>query len=406
MTAIYMVWNRKGLAIAADQSVSLSETDQDGQERVIHTEAESKIYKPKGKNFVIATAGNEGVNGVPIAGILNQWSNQVGSYDSLEEYVVDFTRWFGMYSYLELTTSNYFISSRQIKSILGGVKANLDELEESSDVEHEILDQFNRWEKLDTPNVFADNFPENIPSDDYENFTDLNKRLVAKIAELKYEESTREQVVKEIESTFYADFEEKFETDFDSNSKIHNLIKEKTMSHLINFIDDRFSSADIMFAGYGSKDWLPTCYVLKLYDFEYSIPWMSVDSATEVKNVWYQELGQSTAVQKFWSPIESRVKREIFDSLEEKYSEHDELKDVIADINSVLDSHSRDTLDPIVEKVNVLSVKKLSFIARQMVSLESFRSFIHEFLPTVGGEIDCIMLTRDSGFNEFDDFKA
>ena len=43
---------------------------------------------------------------------------------------------------------------------------------------------------------------------------------------------------------------------------------------------------------------------------------------------------------------------------------------------------------------------KLQFIAEHMVAMESFRSYIEEYLPTVGGQVDCVKLSRVDG--EFD----
>jgi hypothetical protein len=46
------------------------------------------------------------------------------------------------------------------------------------------------------------------------------------------------------------------------------------------------------------------------------------------------------------------------------------------------------------KKVNNLSLAKLEFVARSFVEMESLGSFLVEYLPSVGGDIKVVSMTR------------
>lgn len=110
MTAIFLVWNTKGLALAADQSTSAITKDEDGNDQVLFTTFETKIYQPSGKNFAIAFAGNKNINGIPIRGIINQWSKNCADSESLLGYAESFIRWLATNSFLDNCKRDYSMS--------------------------------------------------------------------------------------------------------------------------------------------------------------------------------------------------------------------------------------------------------------------------------------------------------
>ena len=75
MTAIFLVWNYAGLAVAADQSVSVTTTKDDGTRETLWTETENKIFALKNEKVAIASSGSSTINTIPINVVLAQWEN-------------------------------------------------------------------------------------------------------------------------------------------------------------------------------------------------------------------------------------------------------------------------------------------------------------------------------------------
>jgi hypothetical protein len=90
------------------------------------------------------------------------------------------------------------------------------------------------------------------------------------------------------------------------------------------------------------------------------------------------------------------VKKEMTQKLQEQFGKKTYLPKVLGTIDEVIGSHDDDFVGPIRDKIELIGVEQLAFVAQQLVSLESFKSFINEYLPTVGGKIDCITLTRST----------
>jgi hypothetical protein len=66
-----------------------------------------------------------------------------------------------------------------------------------------------------------------------------------------------------------------------------------------------------------------------------------------------------------------------------------------ADIfQSRLDELTNTRIESMRNKINSLPVTKLEFVARQFVELESLASFLVEDLPSVGGDIDSVIISR------------
>lgn len=398
MTAIFMVWNSKGLAIAADQSVTLSKTDENGNEQVVHSENESKLYKNDNFNFVVGSAGKEAINGVPINGILGQWFKNCGRELSLAAYVSNFMKWYSQEAALDQASNTYTVSIGRMEGILRALKEDFeteeDETKRTFDFRVQIIKENEElWRQDDFINSVG--LTEKLNhSTSMENKPVANE-LIYLFQKHEYSEEVKTDFAEQLHHVFLTAFINIFGQEYDPSVDWQSYLCDFAKRYLIEFADSKWSSADLMFVGYGDTDWNPTCIVVKLYNFDFVVPWLVCENAYNRSEIWYQTLGQDAAVSKFWAPMDGRVRTELLDSLDANFEENPAIGEIKNQIHEVLNRHERDLLDPILEKVNVLSVRKLSFIAKQMVALESFRSFIHEYLPTVGGEIDCITLTRD-----------
>jgi hypothetical protein len=404
MTAIFMVWNSSGLAIASDKSVTASEKDTEGNHKVLFNDYASKLFKSRTKNFAVGIAGNSTLNGVPIQGIISQWEKSNEIRNSLLDYAEDFLKWFALNSMLENVHSEDFNSFEYVK---GSIKYLIDKIQDSETAEPEIEQTINRvitdWEESNPPNIygfsplkFETKYAANSSiDDDAQICIDFCKRF----ADFRLPEEFYGYYLNDLELLVKSSFAEVTGEQLDESIKWHQLLKDKMIKFLIDHVSGNFNSTDLLFVGYGETDWLPFSVKISIYNFDQLLPWAVVKKVTSPNAVWYQSLGQYSTVSNFWDPISSSVKSELFESLQDKFGKRAYLEKVMTEIDTIISSHEGDLLNPIREKIKLLNVEKLAFIAQQMVSLESFNSFIREYLPTVGGEIDCIKITRVD--NEF-----
>lgn len=399
MTAIFLVWNKAGLALAADKSLTTTEWDNEGNERVLFNDFESKIFKPLNRNFAIGSAGNAEINGIPIHGILSQWEKNCENKNYFLDYVEDFLKWFANNSGLENAVTNNLYTKDYTEGSLNHIKSII--FKDLSD-ENELIDRvkeiFSNWEKNNPPNIYG--FSPLKYTTDYEvnesikTDGELCIDFCKRFAEFRLDEELYGEYLNSLEDIVVETFREVFEYELDININWHREIKERMVKFLIDHTNGNARTADFIFVGYGELDWIPKAVKVSLYNFDQLLPWAVVKKVTNPVAVWYQALGQYQTFDNFLDPINISVKNEIYEILNDKHGKKTYLEKILTDIETVIESHQNDLLDPIRKKLRLLSIDKLAFLAQQMVSLESFNSFIREYLPTVGGEIDVVKLSR------------
>jgi|688.fasta_scaffold39334_4 hypothetical protein len=402
MTAIFLVWNKTGLALAADQSVSATSRDEHGNAKVLFTSTETKIYRPEGRNFLIASAGNANINGIPIQGIINQWSRTCPELSSLSDYADSFIKWLATSSLLENCIPDYSESEDYLKTLL---RALVDEyLRESKASNNPNMENIARsrvkdWEMYCPPNIygfapekFSARNSNNIDKQDYINF-------VSRFADFRLDNENQSDFIATVDTLFNTCFVEVFEENsqiLESEPELQDALRPILTKFFIDYVSNRGDRASLMFVGYGEYDWTPICIKIDVLDFDLALPRVTVERVTHPGAVWYQNLGQTDAVSRFWNPMSMEVKKEMTQKLQEQFGKKTYLPKVLGTIDEVIGSHDDDFVGPIRDKIELIGVEQLAFVAQQLVSLESFKSFINEYLPTVGGKIDCITLTRST----------
>lgn len=394
MTAIFVVMNKSGLAIAADSAVSAQAFDEEGEPRTVFTEQVSKIYKQERFNFVVASAGTSSLNGVPIEGILNRWLAGQEKSPFLTDYVESFIKWLAEDSCLENLMSDKPILLEQMEAQFRAIKKSIEE-DNSREITEIVSELYAEWEKIDFPNIYgfserkiASPRPNNLDSELFSSFT--SRFLDYQLGENIHESFLQQQ---------NANFERAFDSIFGTTNLIEDVAKEllrqKCVKFNIDFNDSSEPEARLMFAGYGESDWIPQIITLYLYDFDTLLPKVSVMDVPNAAKEWYSELASDDALNRFWKPVDANFESELRTKLSERFKGRNHLNVVLEIFDQTTSEHANDFLDPIREKIQILSVDKLAFIARQMVAMESFNAFIFQYLPEVGGEIEVVTITRD-----------
>jgi len=118
-----------------------------------------------------------------------------------------------------------------------------------------------------------------------------------------------------------------------------------------------------------------------------SNPRATLSYVTEPRFVWYLDLAQSSQVDMFLGGIDGSYKDRVIDIF-------GELVDDTGPSVEKINEFESDRLAKMRAKVNNLSISKMEFVARSFVEMESLGSFLVEFLPSVGGNIRTISMTR------------
>jgi hypothetical protein len=384
MTAIFMVWNTTGFALAADDSVSVTSLDSEGIEKTLWTDTGEKIFRPEDHKLAVALAADMKVNNIPVSHLLSMWqSNLSTEMNHLTDYVINFLNFLPNCDFPE----NYQYRNNLIfrcNNILGTVKTEFET--NPTNVSSFIKDIIQRWSKVEPSNIYGSLFKDEVSN--YTTSEDPGDEMTNEFSRNWVQNSKFDYNEKAINELVIGVIEESFETTFDypwdKNIDWHQSIINHLVPYLINKVDAE-NSTHLLFVGYGTKDWVPHMVKLSIHPFAAGLPRADIKLVANPFIVWYESLAQSDQVDLFLSGYESSYHSKVSALLPEEAK---------AEILAQLEELESERISEMRKKVNNLSLTKLEFVARSFVEMESLGSFLVEYLPSVGGDIKVISMTR------------
>jgi len=384
MTAIFMVWNTTGFALAADDSVSVTTLDSEGNEKTLWTDTGEKIFMPENHKLAVALAADMKVNNIPISHLLSMWqSNLTSEMNYLTDYVINFLNFLPNCNFPE----NYQYRNNLLircNNILGTVKTEFET--NPTNISSFTRDIIQRWSNREPSNIYGPRFKQEVEG--YETLEDQADEMTNQFARDWIANSKFDFNESEINELVINVIKESFETTFDYpwNKEIdwHNSILNDLVPYLINKIDAE-NDTHLLFVGYGTKDWVPHLVKLSIHPFAAGLPRADVKLVANPFIVWYESLAQSDQVDLFLLGYESSYHSKVSSLLPEEAK---------ANILAQLEELESERISEMRKKVNNLSLTKLEFVARSFVELESLGSFLVEYLPSVGGDIKVVSMTR------------
>lgn len=399
MTAIFLVWNAKGAAIAADQSVSVVTKDDEGQEQTLWTETENKLYLLQNKKVALASSGSATINNIPVNGILSKWEEALTEdYKNLSDYATNFVYWLAKTD-LHKQFGSEFDSDKRVGLVLKAIRSAIEE-DKNSDEIQVIENTIQYWESQEQHCLLGPDIDRFANSADWTNHDAfLTQKFILNFEPNKIPLEKIRSTQHKIEEIFEEQFKICFEAEYESSIKWHKYLLERTLRYFQNYIDKgEPNHMSLMFVGYGTSEWIPQCVVLDIYDYDLPVPKISVRNVTNPDWVWYQSLAKEKEFSTFLTGIDENMENSIFRKLAEIEEERNDSdtteKELISKIlNSVLDESRGNRIAAMRSKIRLLPVNRLEFVARQMVQIESLASFLQENLPSVGGEIDSVTIS-------------
>jgi len=387
MTAIFMVWNESGFALAADESLSITETDNQGLDKTLWTDTAEKIIEIVGHKIAVATAGLGRINLIPINAILEKWSATLSEpLSRTDDYVLNFLEFYKNAGLPNSNTFEYALTTR-IRAILHTFK---DEFENNPEnLLSYISEMINFWRGNEPINIYGDELLEYVknsfPEDRSEDSEHLRWcKFMDEWAQNRSEINDPKGMTALYRDQIETIFKEVFEFELDMSVEWHESIMQLLVPYLFNYPDAE-GVANLLFVGYGKEDWIPSAVKLNLRPHASNSPRATVVKVTSPEFVWYEELAQKEQVDMFLRGIDGEYKNELIQTI--PLEEQGEFKDRLFEIE-------KNRFTKMNAKVSNLSISKLEFVARSFVEMESLGSFLVEFLPSVGGNIKVVSMTR------------
>jgi hypothetical protein len=382
MTAVFAVWNQQGFAVAADESVSITSRRDNGEEFTRWTTSADKIFQIPNTPILIGIAGSLTVNDLNINIYLRQW---VGTIEGNNPSLLDYANSFVSFLLHTKIKDDFSVFTNRIDNLLE-LAADFKEEDET-----EFIEVFENYIEMQdsscNKNVLSANFRENQSEVDIETDSNTDAFLRHKMESQIISEcgSLNKFELNEIEANkiFKKLFHQHFNVSWKSNNEWHTRLKSIVFNSILNVLPNQVTS--LMFIGYGKNDWEPHCTIIELADFDYSLPIVAVSECTNSSNSWFIPLAQVKHVIAFLNGIDLDV--DIY--LREELSKTNYLK-----FSDKLDEMQSNRRKPMLQKISLLSVEELKFVAESFVKIESTGSFLVEDLPSVGGSIKVIGLSK------------
>ena len=153
---------------------------------------------------------------------------------------------------------------------------------------------------------------------------------------------------------------------------------------MINYIDSE-AYTKLLCVGYGKDDWIPQLVKISIHPNLNRAPRAQVLQVANPLKVWFSDLAQTDQVDMFLQGYNNE-----YNDLALTFVPED--SKLVA--SECLSAFEEKRFSEMKKKVNNLSLTKLEFVARSFVEMESLGSFLVEYLPSVGGDIKVVSMTR------------
>lgn len=393
MTAIYLMWNNNGFALAADSNQTAN------AKNITWVDSVEKIVKISGHQVAFGSSGNASLEGVEVNEIIRAWSQNLGEThkDTFEDYITDFLVYFA-----NLKLPRPGISEKQLEdwftvdfSTIKDLMEENDQNIEKASAEYIVDARHNVWNL----NLLGNYWDQLVNTKDWED--SLNDQTRQKIARL---EKVREEVKRILgRSTSFVDqshfeyfseewlgraFFEVFKRDLDlKNSLDREIVRLPCikLEHLLDFD----APINFIFVGYGKNDWLPVAYVLKVYRSVLGSPRIAVSQIATSETEWFLSIAIETGVNELIRGT-TETSRERLTEVAKPHIKKGHLESFREVLNNEGNTRFRDAM----AKIDLLTLDRLEYVGRLFVQIEALQSYLNEPVPGVGGDTKIISMTK------------
>ena len=391
MTAIYLVWNKEGFAFAGDSNVSI---EVDGKTEWL--QATEKIFSIPNHQIAVGSAGRGKINGLSIREIFGWWSENLGpkeNFNYFGDYVANFVAWFSSQPW----QLNYRPGEIQkgIDTHANWVCYDIEEKMETTDITWPVaariwIDEVSGIMDLNAAGPsFRDTQLKTAERLDRAALSqDITQRLGNAYAARKTGFANTGNLAREAIKSYISDHFQS-NPDFDIADEAHQYLLDEIADVYIERFLYIEEFAHTLMVGFGNDDPSPTAYALRLYDNLSDVPRIMIAEMNQPHDIWWWAIGVTASVNRlFRGYTKDLLEHSSFTSTQKKKLEKH------------LDEYSHRRIESMRGKVEMLSVERMTYIARMFVELEALESYLQTPLPGVGGDISVVSMTKSRRFDK------
>jgi hypothetical protein len=394
MTAIFATWNKWGFSLAADSNL----TNQ--SKGVAWVDPIEKIIRIPNHQVAFAASGAAMLENVEINELIREWSKSLENQplSSLREYVENFLIFYSrQHFYRKESLPEWAIEIvgselKKLKEIIDEKELTIKELEsEFVAGKSGTFPSFNIYssffEKLHDFNAAK------IELSDVDDWRiDQFRRILSAVEERGEQESLLQQNYFQYENLdWYRNmFNELFNTEFSIENDLHLKIMELSLVELESRLWNPENKVKTLFIGFGQKDWQPQAIEVHLYNFGCGLPSAAIKRISNPNYDWFLSIAIERGVFGFLRGVgEGEQIQNLIKSAKPLIK-----KGKIEDFSSLLTEYGESLLTAGMEKMDSLTPARLEYIARLFIQIESLYSYLNEPVPSVGGDVATITMTK------------
>ncbi|MBD8515194.1 hypothetical protein IFO68_21165 [Photobacterium sp. CAU 1568] len=413
MTAEIAVYNKSGVALAADSAVTISQNESSK----IYNGAEKLFALTKHHPVGIMVNGSGALCGVPWEMIIKEYRKHLGikSFDRIDEYASDF------FQFIE--DSNLLIPSDFRENFLYQLYEEI--LEQAANLVESQSEYSEHIENLSTPpmeliiSLFVKvfdamisgmekrDFLQNFSDEDFSDIMDDIPEILDLIINDYLEDYIQDGMM------VTSDFKKKFE-------QLCCIATTKLIPTIQN--------AGVIFAGYGDKEFFPVIKSFNVQGFFHSKVRYSIQNSKCVSSPGESGIipyAQEEEVASFITGTTPNIKNKFLDEIKNSISKiaghiskelsnigvepdvqdqfHSDILKISVEeceniYNNVDSWVKREYTQPIVDMVQHLPKEEMANMAESLVNLSAFRRKVTNQQETVGGPIDVAIISKGDGF--------
>jgi hypothetical protein len=396
MTAIYLMWNNNGFALAADSNQTAAANNQTWVDSV------EKIIPIAGHQVAFGASGNATLEGVEVNEIIRSWSKTlpVKHFSHFDDYVVDFLAYFGS---VQFPHSGYEDNNRRdfMKKELEVLKEEL--ADNSGDIEltreqwieslkHNVWNlniYGTHWDALINTQDFLETLSE-VTLDKIERIENIRKRMVEKLPDDSRRMFMNQVFKKNLESHIVEPFPEVMGEEFDRSNDKHLVMAEILTINLENSFDFN-APIEFIFTGYGENDWVPSAVKLKVASRANGTPRIAIAQIATPLTDWYLSLAIDSGVNALVRGIGGYSRTRLMEIAGPHLK-----KDHQEPFEQALIDTGKQQFENAMGKIDSLTLSRLEYVARLFVQIEALQSYLNEPVPGVGGDTRIISMTKNT----------
>lgn len=374
MTSEICIMNTEGVVLAADSAVTIS----GGNEKKTYNTV-NKLFSMDKHNVGIMINGNATFNYLPLELIIKEYKKNLEDiqFTDINDYVTQFISFLDEFpesksQYAELEFINQYV--QELGKLIN---------QESETKINAILNEKGQIA-----------------------VEEVNEIFIETVSYYHEEVKSKRNVIFEYKHDYIKENYHRFIRDYIKNKYQEQYINDEFVEKFISFIEFVIKTdlmvtnhSNIIFAGYGKNDVLPSMVDLDLMgSFDNKIKYFVRDKETiSIENnnrASITPFAQTDMIETIIKGVHPSITNEIIDIFMNLEIELDRKKEMLSKIDTFQNSYF---IRPFLNTIEHLPLVELPSVAETLINITSFKKKYSSNVETVGGPVDILTITKGEG---------